>query len=79
MPRTPEDAQAWAEWLQWQAINQYATPTSLDALNQQVLKRFPYHRPALPNATALLERAIKQPDETTARYLLAPYDLGLWS
>lgn len=79
VPRTPEDAQAWAEWLQWQTINQYATPTSLDSLNQQVLKRFPYHHPALPNATALLERAIKQPDEPTARYLLAPYDLGLWS
>ena len=37
VPRTPEDAQAWAEWLQWQAINQYATPTSLDALNQHCL------------------------------------------
>lgn len=79
VPRTPDDAQAWAEWLQWQAINKYATPTWLEALGQQVLKRFPHHRPKLPNSSALLERALKQPGETTARYLLAPYDLGLWS
>lgn len=79
VPRTTEDAQAWAEWLQWQAINKYATPSWLEALSQQVLKRFPHHRPRLPNPPALLERALKQPSETTARYLLAPYDLGLWS
>lgn len=79
VPRTAEDAQAWAEWIQWQAVNQYATPSWLEALSQQVLKRFPHHRPKLPNAMALLERALKQPSETRARYLLAPYDLGLWS
>lgn len=79
VPRTTEDAQAWAEWLQWQAVNKYATPSWLDALSQQVLTRFPHHRPKLPNSTALLERALKQPSDTTARYLLAPYDLGLWS
>lgn len=79
VPRTPDDAQAWAEWLQWQAINKYATPTWLEALGQQVLKRFPHHRPKLPNSSALLERALKRPGETTARCLLAPYDLGLWS
>ncbi len=79
VPRTTEDAQAWAEWLQWQAVNKYATPNWLEALSQQVLKRFPYHRLRLPNPTTLLERAFKQPSDTTARYLLAPYDLGLWS
>lgn len=79
VPRTTEDAQAWAEWLQWQAVNKYATPSWLEALSQEVFKRFPYHRPKLPNPTTLLERALKQPGDATARYLLAPYDLGLWS
>lgn len=79
VPRTPGDAQLWAEWLQWQLVTRYATPTWIADHNQAIRARFPHHRPSLPDADSLLARALKIPDDRTARYLLAPYDLGLWS
>lgn len=79
VPRTPGDAQQWAEWLQWQLITRYATPAWIADHNREIRARFPHHRPALPDADSLIVRALKIPGDKTARYLLAPYDLGLWS
>ena len=72
-------AQEWAEWLLWEAINSYCLPGDVDAKRHAVARQFPLHRPQLPDADALLDRARSNPHEPAARFLLAPYDLGLWS
>ncbi|HEX8441941.1 hypothetical protein [Archangium sp.] len=79
VPRSDADAQAWAEWLQWDALDRYATPAWLTKMAEELTRRFPYHRPRLPNSSALLNRALRAPMEPRARFLLAPADLGLWS
>jgi len=79
VPRSEQDAQAWAEWLQWDGLARYVTPPALTEQAQQIARRFPYHRPRLPDAAALLSRAIGSPLEPRSRFLLAPSDLGLWS
>ncbi|MDC0715228.1 hypothetical protein POL68_42660 [Stigmatella sp. ncwal1] len=79
VPRSEADAQAWAEWLQWDALDRYVTPTGLLEKARQVTARFSYHRPHLPDPKALLARALRTPLESRSRFLLAPSDLGLWS
>lgn len=79
VPRHPTDAQAWAEWLQWRKIDRFHTPVTLAQVEQEVAARFPYHQPRLVEAKSLLERAGQSPRERSSPFLLAPYDLGLWS
>jgi hypothetical protein len=79
VPSADSDAQAWAEWLQWDGLDRYATPSMISELAESLRSRFPYHHPHLPDASALLDRAKRSPLEPRARFLLAPADLGLWS
>lgn len=79
VPRGASDAQSWAEWLQWESLSDYTTPTALEEVAQEIAARFPFHKPRLPDAAALLRRARDSPNDERARYLLAPADLGLWS
>jgi hypothetical protein len=72
-------AQEWAEWLLWDGIATYVVPSDIERKQRAVMGRFPLHRPQLPDAAALLERAQSTPHDRTARFLLAPADLGLWS
>jgi hypothetical protein len=78
VPRLDSDAQRWAEWMQQREIKDYVTPENLQAIAVAVLARFPFHRPRLRTHLELLAEARARPFERGARYLLAPYDLGLW-
>ncbi|NUN12259.1 MAG: hypothetical protein HUU55_01340 [Myxococcales bacterium] len=79
VPRTPDDAQQWAEWLQWESLDRYVVPQSIVDLSATVDQRFPFHVVQLPDHSKLTRRALSQPRDKTARFLLTPYDLGLWS
>jgi hypothetical protein len=79
VPQTDADAQRWAEWLQWETIQDYATPDLLQDQASQVSARFPYHQPRLLDAPRLLQAARNNPQNERSRFLLAPADLGLWS
>lgn len=72
-------AQEWAEWLLWDAIDGYVVPKTIDELRGAIAARFPLHRPRLPDARQLRDRALSSPRERTSRFILAPADLGLWS
>lgn len=78
VPDSDADATAWLHWLQWDAINAYATPSLLEVAAQQLRARFPQHHPRALLPQELLDRAHRN---RTARshFLLAPSDLGLWS
>ncbi len=78
VPRTDHDAQVWAEWLQWDQLKEYSTPTMLRESDAAILRRFPMHEPRLPSPEELLRRAVHDPFDDRARFLLAPADLGLW-
>jgi hypothetical protein len=78
VPRTPADAQAWAEWLLWQSIADYSTPAMLRSLGQKVRGRHPFEDLVLPEADELLDRARAAPLDPHSRFVLAPADLGLW-
>jgi hypothetical protein len=80
VPATERDAQTWLEWLQWQALGDYATIEQLTDTGQRLAaEHFPLHhpRPLLPEQ--LLATAKQLPRADKAWYLLAPHDLGLWS
>ncbi len=79
VPESGAAAQAWAEWLLWDSIQRYVVPSEIARLHETVLAKFPLYRPELPDPHALLKRAKAEPQGRTARYLLAPSDLGLWS
>jgi len=79
VPHTKDDAQRWAEWLQLRLLNDYATPTTLATMNEEILAKFPDYLPRLPSAQALLDAACERPLDPKSRFLLAPADLGLWS
>lgn len=72
-------AQEWAEWLLWDGIHAYVVPSDIERIRRDVTGKFPLHRPRLSDPAALLHRARSSPRERTARFLLAPADLGLWS
>lgn len=72
-------AQQWAEWLLWDGISAYVVPSDIDRARHAVRGQFPLHRPNLPDANELLRRARSAPQDRTARFILAPADLGLWS
>lgn len=78
VPRSGEDAEEWALWLQWDAVAAYSTPEGLRRAAGEIGARFPVHRPQLLGPEALLKVAMAQPTDARSRYLLAPYDLGLW-
>ena len=78
LPKDEPAAQAWANWLQWETLSEYQTPNILSQHNQFVLEKFTWYQLSLPDAQELLESAIEQPATEQARYLLTPFDLGLW-
>lgn len=78
VPRTDHDAQVWAEWLQWDQLEEYATPAMLRESDAAILRRFPMHKPRLPSPEELFRKALHDPLDERARFLLAPADLGLW-
>lgn len=78
VPASGSDAQAWLEWLQWEAINDYVTPTLLDARRSEQTARFPHHQPRALSSTELLAKARAERGDR-AWFLLGPSDLGLWS
>lgn len=78
VPATEADAQAWLEWLHWNAINDYVIPRQIEELGKDQLARFPYHKPRPLSPSALLAQALTTRNERSF-FLLAPSDLGLWS
>lgn len=78
VPTTESDAQAWLEWLHWNAINDYVTPRQIERMGKEQLTHFPYHKPRPRNPSELLAQARTARDERSF-FLLAPSDLGLWS
>lgn len=79
VPRSERDATAWAEWLQWSALDRHMTPALLDESRRRVRGMFPCHNPTLASDDQLLRRAASAPTTPGARFLLTPFDLGLWS
>lgn len=78
VPRSAEDARRWAEWLAWNAIDDYCTPERLHAIAREVSQRFPIHKPPLPGPDEVLQHAKSSPVDPRSRFVLAPADLGLW-
>lgn len=78
VPRTAADADRWAQWFQREQLIDYATPTTLERTNKEILAKFPYHKPRLHRPQELLDAAFTSPREPQSRFLLASYDLGLW-
>lgn len=78
VPSTEDDAQAWLEWLHWNAINGYVIPRQIEELGKDQLARFPYHKPRPLSPSALLAQVLTTRNERSF-FLLAPSDLGLWS
>ncbi len=79
VPRSDRDATEWAWWLQWSALDRFATRPLLEEGRRKVLDRFPCHRPTLATNDQLIQRARGALSDPRARFLLAPFDLGLWS
>lgn len=79
VPRSDRDATEWAQWLQWSALDRYASRPMLEESRGRVRSRFPCHQPSLATDEQLLRRARGAPHDPRARFLLAPFDLGLWS
>lgn len=75
----PAAAQMWGEWLLWDSISAYVVRSDIERAREDVRARFPMHRPNLSDADDLLRRARRDPQEKTAKFILAPADLGLWS
>lgn len=78
IPSDARQAQAWVEWLQWDALRGYAVPEQLAAKGAEIRGRFPEYAPTPLDAGALLERAKRLRGDPRARFVLAPADLGLW-
>jgi hypothetical protein len=82
VPLSAEDGQSattWAQWLQWDAIDRYVLPKDLSKQRTEIARKFPIYTPAFLDDAALLDKAKADPTAPAARYLLTPYDLGLWS
>lgn len=78
VPLSEADAQSWLAWLQWECVNDYATPAVLELQGSEQRARFPHHRPRPLSASEILAKARAERDER-AWFVLAPSDLGLWS
>lgn len=79
IPRTTEDAQRWARWLQWDELSGHRVPAQLREAASQVAARFPLFQVKLRSPDELLALAKTEPHTARARALLTPADLGLWS
>lgn len=79
VPAAPNDAQEWCSWLQWDGIGAFSLPEGLQKTGQQILSRFPFHKPRLLPPAELLAKASQELGDRKSWYLLAPSDLGLWS
>lgn len=79
VPGNDSDASDWAQWLQWDSIQDYVTPMQLIEMADALRQRFPYHQPRLATPDELLARALNGERDHSSIFLLAPYDLGLWS
>lgn len=79
VPASDTDANEWAKWLQWDAIQDDVTPTHLDQMGDDIRSQFLYHDPHLATPNELLAKALHGKRDARSHYLLAPYDLGLWS
>jgi hypothetical protein len=79
VPASEADAEPWAEWLLHQSLNHYATPERLEMMAAAARQRFEFHSPLLPTPEALLNKALANPTDEHSHFILAPYDLGLWS
>lgn len=79
LPASAADAQQWAQWLQWESIQDYVTAEQLTQITHAQLARFPYHQPRLPSPQELIAHARDLPPDSRRNFLLAPFDLGLWS
>ena len=79
VPATDSDAQQWADYKLRESLTEYATPVKLQKLAETARQCFPFHSPSLPTPDAMLAAALANPADTKARFILAPYDLGLWS
>lgn len=79
VPASDADAQQWAEWLLRESLTTYATPATLKESAAKTRARFSFHSPTLPSPEEMLRQAVAKPTDAKARFLLAPYDLGLWS
>nr|UKE84586.1 hypothetical protein KXZ65_04875 [Pectobacterium sp. PL152] len=79
VPASDNEANEWAKWLQWDAIQGDVTPAHLDKMGDDIRSQFLYHDPQLATPNELLAKALHGKRDTRSPYLLAPYDLGLWS
>lgn len=79
VPASAVDAQAWAEWLQWEAIDDYVTPGRLEQISRTQRTKFPYHAPRFLGPDDLVAKARRELASDKRTFLLAPFDLGLWS
>lgn len=79
VPASDTDANEWAKWLQWDAIQDDVTPVHLDHMGNDIRSQFPYHDPHLATPNELLAKALHGKRDARSHYLLASYDLGLWS
>lgn len=78
VPDCESEAQRWLHWLQWQEVNDYQMPVPIEYRGASLLAMFEYHYPTPMTPEKMAAIAI-QGKATNARYILAPYDLGLWS
>ena len=79
VPATPNDAQEWCSWLQWDGLGAFHLPEGLQKSGQQTLSRFPFHKPRVLSPAEMLAKASQDLGDRRSWYLLAPSDLGLWS
>jgi hypothetical protein len=78
LPATAEDAQQWLAWLQWEALTEHALPEQLEQSARELLPRLLPYTPRPLTPRELLAQARAQRDERSF-FVLAPFDLGLWS
>lgn len=78
VPLSDVNAEEWAAWLQWEGLNDYQTPATIKRSNEKLKKKFLYHDVCPPNDDVLLDIALEANADPKARFVLAPYDLGLW-
>lgn len=79
VPESKAAADWWARDLLLNGIRDYAVPTTLEATREDVRRRFTLFRPELPTIDEILQSALKNPLDHKSKFVLAPYDLGLWS
>jgi len=77
-PKNATDANEWARWLQWESIEDYQVPSTINTLKENIEEIFHEFEIGLPDSQDLLKRALENPTDPTSKYILTPYDLNLW-